>query len=42
VDCKEVIDMHKEKEANISIWWCFNATSQYSEFSDISECFLLS
>ena len=39
VDCQKVINMHKEKAMNINIW-CFAATSQYSKFSDISECFL--
>lgn len=39
VGCQKVIDMHQEKEVNINIRWCFAATSQYSKFSDISECF---
>lgn len=40
VACQNMIDMHKAKEVNINIWWCFTATSQYSKFSDTSECFL--
>lgn len=41
VGCKKVINMHKEKRGEYKYMGVFDATSRYSKFSDISECFLV-
>lgn len=41
VGCKKVINMHKEKRGEYKSMVVFQCDSQYSNFSDISECFLV-